>query len=169
MVTLSATLLNNSYSCLWATRSSNNVLWVARLTLLRHGTVVHRSCLGWVSTTAVLLLLSSVHLRMSSHRITLLRMSIGHLRHAGVLHATVATAHAKTADDSTASGRVATPGAVVRGLVDTNGTAIEPECGALASIHHELRILQHSYSLLRWSYSTLFIAAIARCASSSFV
>lgn len=104
-----------------------------RLTLLRDGTVVHRSCLGWVSATAVLLLLG-VHLRVSSHRVSLLRMSVGHLRHAGVLHATIAAAHPKTAHHSAASGRVAASRTVVGGLVDANGATIEPGCRALASI-----------------------------------
>lgn len=121
-----------------------------RLTLLRDGTVVHRSCLGWISATAVLLLLSSVHLRVSSHRVSLLRMSIGHLRHAGVLHATVAAAHPKTAHHSAASGRVAASGTVVRCLVDANGATVESECRALASVQNKLRVLRRSQNLLWW-------------------
>lgn len=141
-----------------------------RLTLLRHGTVVHRSCLGWVSATAVLLLLGSVHLRVSSHRVSLLRMSVGHLRHAGVLHATVAAAHPKAAHHSAASGRVAASGTVVRGLVDADGATVKSKCRVSASIQNKLRILKMAVRVrCGWSYSMLFIAAMARCASSSFV
>lgn len=120
---------------------SDRCIAKGRLTLLWHSTVVHRSCLGWVSATAVLLLLSSVHLRVSSHRVTLLRMSVGHLRHAGVLHATVAAAHPKTAHHSAASGRVAASRTVVRGLVDANGATVKSECRALASIQNKRRVL----------------------------
>lgn len=112
------------------------------LTLLRHGAVVHRSCLGRVSATAVLLLLGGIHLRVSSHRVSLLRMSVGHLRHAGVLHATVAAAHPKAAHRSAAAGRVAPSGTVVGGLVDANGATVEPECRSLVSVYNKQRVLQ---------------------------
>lgn len=77
-------------------------------------------------------------------------MPVGHLRHAGVLHAAVATAHPKTAHHSATAGRVAASGAVVRGLVDADGATVEPECRALASVQNKLRVLRRSQSLLWW-------------------
>lgn len=115
-----------------------------RLALLRHRAVVHRSRLGRVSTTAVLLLLGGIHLRVSSHRVALLRMSVGHLRHAGVLQATVAAAHPKATHRSAAAGRVASSGTVVGGLVDADGATVEPECRGLVSVYQKQRVLQRS-------------------------
>lgn len=93
-----------------------------RLTLLRHGIVVH----GWLRriTTATVLLLSSVHLGVRSHRIALLRVSVSHWRHPGCCHAAKASAHA-VPHSTAATGWVATTRAVVGCPVDTNGASVK--------------------------------------------
>lgn len=92
------------------------------ITLLRHSVVVHGR-LRWI-TAAAILLLSSVHLRVSSHRIVLLRMPVSHGSHTGSCHATKSSAHAVA--HSTASTRwVATARTVVGCPINTNGASVK--------------------------------------------
>lgn len=142
------------------------------LTLLGHAVVGHGGLLlGRVSAAAVLLL-GGVHLRVSGHGVALLRIAVGHLRHAGGRHATVTTAHAVATHAAAAAGRVAATGAVVGGFIDANGAAIESICALEVRTQHqppERGRLRRRGRRIVVSYSMLFMAAIARWASSSFV
>lgn len=132
-------------------------------TLLGHIVVAHR-LLGRITAATVRLL--RIQLGMRSHGMTtLLRVAIAHLRHARRRHSTVTTAHAVAAHRAT-TWRVASTRTVIRGLVHTNSATVEPirRIALSASSPANLGLVRS-----RNTHSILFMAAIARCASSSLV
>lgn len=63
---------------------------------------------------------------MSCHGMPLLRIAIGHLRHARSRHAAKTTTHTAVAPHrAAATGRVATTRTIIGGLVNTDRTSVE--------------------------------------------